>query len=302
MFFIIFHFIIFLAMPPFFIGVINRVKSLFAGRRGPPLLQPYFDIIKLLRKGSVYSKSASFIFKIAPMLILTSVICAGLLMPLTGDSPVGFSGDIILFVYLLALTRFLTILQAMDVGSSFEGMGASREAIFGSFSELTVFAGFVTLGIITRSTSLTDIFHWGHALKEPATLFLFATFFFILLAENSRMPLDDPNTHLELTMIHEVMILDNSGPGLGIILYASALKMFLFMALTALVLLPNGDLPGLMPAGFLLLKVLGISIMIGVIESIAARIRMIKIPQVLIASFVLTVFALLISLFERGMI
>lgn len=296
------HLLILLIAPPFFVGVINRVKSIFAGRKGPSLFQLYFDIIKLFRKNAVYSGTTSMIFRLVPVVVLVSMISSGMMLPMLGVAPFHFYGDIVLFVYFLALARFAMILASFDVGSSFEGMGASREAMFGAFSELTVFAGLAIFVILSRFVSLTDIFHWKHVglFKEPALVFLFFTFFFVLLTENSRMPVDDPNTHLELTMVHEVMILDHSGPDLGILLYASSIKLFIFMVLTVLIVFPNANMPHLAVVCFLLLKIFVMSIIIGIVESVTARIRLIKVPLMLVSSFVLTVFALLIALIERG--
>lgn len=295
---------ILLVTPPFFIGVINRVKSIVAGRKGPPILQLYFDIFKLLKKSAVYSKSTTFLFRLAPVAISTSIFCAGLILPIVNSSPLNFSGDIILFIYLFALARFLTITAALDTASSFEGMGGSREAAFGAFSELSVFTILITLAVINHSLSLNSMFKWSEHtfIAEPSMILLFLSFFFILLTENSRMPIDDPNTHLELTMIHEVMILDYSGPNLGIVLYGASIKLFIFMVFAVLLIYPNPGHSLFVDTGILLLKVLAVSIIIGVIESVTARIRLIKIPQMLIASFVLSLFALLIALFGRGML
>lgn len=293
-----------LILPPFFMGVIVRVKSIIAGRKGPPLLQLYFDIYKSIKKGAIYSKTTSFIFKAAPLVILASVICAGILIPLTGKGVVDFYGSAILFVYLLALSRFFIIISAMDTGSSFEGMGASREAAFGAFAELTTFIVIITLSIISRSMSLKGMFTWNadHFISDPSVILLFAAFFFILLTENSRMPVDDPNTHLELTMIHEVMILDNSGPGLGIMLYAASIKLFIFMVFAVMLIYPFSGGGIWLNTGILLFKVLMLAVVIGVVESISARIRLIKIPQFLIASFVISLFALIVAVFVRGML
>ncbi len=297
---ILLHGLVLVMAPPFFLGVIAKTKAFFAGRKGPPLLQPYYDLIRCMRKGVVRSRSSSLILRIAPPLILAGTIFAGLFLPLWGRAPVHFEGDVILFAYLLAFGRFFTILAAMDVGSSFEGMGASREATFGALSELAFFLGLVVLAVVTQSVSLTGILEWerGQRLFQPAIFFLFGAFFLLLLTENSRMPMDDPATHLELTMIHEVMVLDYSGPELGIILYGAAMKLFIFMVLTVSLLWPSmgGALP--IAIGVLLLKVTGMAIGIGVIESITARLRLIKIPQILVANFVLVVFALLIVLLE----
>lgn len=297
-----YNIIMLLFLPPFFVGVINRVKSIFAGRKGPPVFQLYFDLYKLLKKGAVYSKSTSFIFRVAPLVVLASVACAGIFLPMSGTGTLNFYGDIILFVYLFALARFFIIIAALDTGSSFEGMGGSREAVFGAFSELTVFIVIATLAVVSHSFSLGDIFtvNQGHFIAEPSMILLFLAFFFVLLTENSRMPVDDPNTHLELTMIHEVMILDYSGPDLAIMLYASSMKLFVYMAFAVMFIYPNAECGPLVGSLILLLKVMGVAILIGIVESVTARIRLLKVPQFLIASFVLSVFALLTALFVRG--
>lgn len=296
--------LILLIAPPFFVGVINRVKSFFAGRKGPPVFQPYIDIYKLLRKGATYSRSTSWVFRLAPLGILAAVVCAGVIFPFAGGAALSFAGDAILFVYLLGLARFLTIIAALDTASSFEGMGGSREAIFGAFSELTVFVVLVTLAIVTKMLSLTGMFGWtsDHFITEPTILILTGAFVFILLTENSRMPVDDPNTHLELTMIHEVMILDYSGPDLGVVLYAASMKLFIFMSFAVLLISPNTGYGVWQGSLILLAKVLGAAVLIGLIESVTARIRLIKVPQSLVAAFVLSLFALVIALFGRGVL
>ncbi|OGQ26466.1 MAG: hypothetical protein A3I75_08275 [Deltaproteobacteria bacterium RIFCSPLOWO2_02_FULL_50_16] len=291
------HLAILLLIPPIFLGIIAKTKAFFAGRKGPPLLQVYYDLFKLFCKGGVDSRSASFMIRLAPGIVLSTLLMAGLLLPLLYEAPIHFRGDLILFAYLLALGRFFTILAALDVGSSFEGMGASREAAFSAFSELAFFMALVTLAVMTQSTSLSHIFQWGntHPTFHPAVVLLFISFFLILLTENSRMPIDDPNTHLELTMIHEVMILDYSGPDLGLILYGATLKLFLFMALTASLLWPPTGLFGFQEIGYLLAKVAGIAVVIGVVESVKSRLRLSKIPQLLVANLVITTLALLIT-------
>lgn len=299
---LVIHLIFLLLAPPLFLGVIAKTKAFFAGRKGPPLFQLYYDLFKLFRKGAVYSQTTSPIFRLAPVLIFAVTFAAGLFLPLAGKSPIHFSGDILLFAYLLALGRFFIILAAMDVGSSFEGMGSSREAAFGAFSELAFFMGLVVLVIATHALSLNEIFEWEsvHASLTPVVLLLFFSFFILMLTENSRLPIDDPNTHLELTMIHEVMVLDTGGPDLGLILYAASMKLFLFMALAAALIWPPQHGAGWLGVGEFFLKILGMSVAIGVVESTNARLRLIKIPQFLIANFVVTVFALLVTLFSRG--
>ncbi|MBI4124984.1 MAG: NADH-quinone oxidoreductase subunit H [Deltaproteobacteria bacterium] len=290
-----------LTTPPFFLGVIAKTKASFAGRKGPPLLQNYYDLIKLFRKGTVHSPASSFVLRLAPAVIVSTLLTAGLFFPLLGRAPIFFEGDVILFAYLLALGRFAMILAALDVGSGFQGMGASREAAFGAFSELAFFLGLVVLVVISGSASLTGIFQWKwiHPAWRPVFLLLFAAFFFILLAENSRMPVDDPSTHLELTMIHEGMILDYGGIDLGLILYGSAIKLFLLMAFAISLLWPQPLAWHWHSAALLGLKWTGMAVAIGAVESVTARLRLIKVPQLLIANFVVTLFALLVALFGR---
>lgn len=299
---LVLHIFLLLAAPPFFPGVIAKTKAFFAGRKGPPLLQGYYDLFKLLRKGTVYSRSSSPVLRIAPSLILAAILMSGFFVPLLKVAPIRFEGDLILFVYFLSLGRFFTILAAMDVGSSFEGMGASREAAFGALTELGLFLGLVALAVMTGEASLTGIFEWEghHPLWNPALLILFAAFFLVLLTENSRMPIDDPATHLELTMIHEVMILDYGARDLGLILYGASVKLFLFMVLASSLLWPSAA-PGVWTeAGWLIVKVTGMAIAIGVIESANARLRLVKIPQLLVANFVATALSLAIILIGRG--
>lgn len=297
------HAVLLFALPPFFLGVIAKTKAFFAGRKGPPLLQLYYDLFKLFRKGAVISKTTSPIFRMVPMAILVLLWMAGFLLPIGGVAPIHFAGDIILFAYFLGFVRFLTILAAMDTGSSFEGMGASREATFGALSELAFFLILVVLVVMTGTFSLNGVFQWEsvHSTFKPVFLLLFFSFFLILLTENSRIPIDDPATHLELTMIHEVMILDNSGFDLGLMLYAASIKLFLFMTFAISLLWPETNGWTTLAFGSFLLKITGMAVAIGVVESANARLRLIKVPQFLVANFVVTVFALLVAVFGRGM-
>lgn len=291
-----------LVCPPLFLGMIAKTKAFMVGRKGPPLLQPYYDVIKLFRKGTVTSTSSSFILGLAPIVMLSAMVSAGFLFPLLGQAPIHFEGDIILFAYLFAVGRFWMILAAFDVGSSFEGMGASREATFGALSELAFFLGLVVLALTSHSMSLMTAFHWKltHLGWQPVFLLLFMTLLVITLTENSRMPVDDPNTHLELTMIHEVMILDYSGVDLGCILYGASIKLFLFMAFAVSLLWPQTMTWSGAAFAFFFLKMTAMAVLIGVVESVTARLRLIKIPQLLVANFVIALFALLVALSGRG--
>ncbi|MCX6229998.1 MAG: NADH-quinone oxidoreductase subunit H [Bacteroidetes bacterium] len=260
----------------FFTGIIIRTKSIFSGRKGPGILQPIKDVIRLFKKSAVYSETTSFIFQIAPTVYFSSVIMAMLVIPF-GQSKgiISFNGDFIFFAYVLALGKFFSIISAMDTGSSFEGMGASREALYSMFAEPAFFILMGSLALLTGHTSFQEIFsalHIGSYITYA--LAILATFVLLMIAmiENSRMPIDDPKTHLELTMIHEVMILDNSGFDLGLILTTGYLKFAMYGAL--IVNLYIGVIPyGFTIPLFFIIQFL-MAFMIGTIESFMARFRM----------------------------
>ncbi len=293
--------LLFLALPPLLLGVVNRVKALVAGRRGPPLWQLYADLWKLLRKGAVYSRTTTWVFRAGPVVGLAAVATAGLMLPVAGlPAPLAFAGDFVLLASLLGLARFVTALAALDTGSSFEGMGAAREVTFASLAEPALFVALVVLARATGSLSLSGMLGadlpaaWSSA--GPALLLAAIALFVVALAENARIPIDDPNTHLELTMIHEVMVLDHSGPDLAFILYGAALKFFLFGAV--LVRLALGFAAPEPAAALLvfLLGMLGFAAAVGTVESVMARLRLTRVPQLLVGASVLSVFALVLLL------
>ena len=287
---------------PLMVGVINRVKAIFGGRRGQPLLQPYFDIWKLLHKGAVYSRTTSWVFRAGPIVTLAGVLVANALMPL-GSCPslMSFSGDLILFAYLLALGRFFTVAAALDTGSAFEGMGASREVFCSSLAEPALLLGLAAVAkkaIGTPLISLTEIHsHVTPELWAGSGLilaFVAIAFVIVYLAENSRIPVDDPNTHLELTMIHEVMVLDHSGPDFAFILYGAALKLWVLGALIVGMVVPNTghiafDLATSLAGMFAL------AILVGVIESVMGRLRLLQVSRLLVGATALTVLALVLE-------
>ncbi|HTL52703.1 MAG TPA: NADH-quinone oxidoreductase subunit H [Planctomycetota bacterium] len=288
------HILLLLLLPPLLLGVINKTKALFAGRRGPPLLQLYFDIAKLLNKGVVLSTTTTWVFVAAPVVVVVTVVLAGLVVPLGRfDAPIQFTGDLILFAYLFGLARFFTTTAALDTGSPFEGMGAAREVTFACMSEPALFFAMLVLARISGSFTLTGLLHWPVTMADPlnyyaAPLVLVAIgLFIVLLAENCRIPVDDPNTHLELTMIHEVMVLDHSGPLLGLILYGASLKLFILEALFLNVVAPfHFGNPWLDWSTFVL-EMLGVAVGVGVVESIIARLQMRHVPYLLIAAVLL---------------
>jgi formate hydrogenlyase subunit 4 len=250
----------------------------------------------------VVSSVTTWVFRAGPVVNVSAVLLAGSLIPFGAfDAPVQFTGDLVLFAYLFALGRFFTTAAALDTGSAFEGMGAAREVSFACLAEAALFMAFVVLVRFSGSLSLTPMLHapmTGALTGLPAAaLFLVAVaLFVVLLAENARVPVDDPNTHLELTMIHEVMVLDHSGPLFGLVSYAAALKLFLLSALLLHLVLPVTL--GSAPLDWLLFVsgVLAVAVAIGVVESGMARLRLRYVPSLLIASAVLCVFGFVLTL------
>jgi formate hydrogenlyase subunit 4 len=295
------HLLLLFGLSPLLSGVIGKTKALFAGRVGPPLLQLYFDIWKLFGKGMVISRTTTWIFRAGPVVSLAVPVLAGLLIPFGSiGAPISFSGDLIFFVYLFGLSRFFTACAALDTGSSFEGMGAVREVTFSCLAEPTIFFVFIVLARLSGSFSLDAMF--GQTLVEswhsaaPSLLLTLVCLFIVTLVENCRIPFDDPNTHLELTMIHEVMVLDHSGPDLGMILYGAAMKFLVLGALVVRLYLPGTT--GNMALDILLFigGILFMAVVVGVIESVMARLRLLRIPQLLVGASLLSFFSLILLL------
>ena len=270
-------FILILLCALLFPGIIVRTKSLASGRKGPGILQPMKDILRLLRKGNVYSRTSSFIFRLAPLVYMASIIMAMLLLPLGGrPGIISFEGDFIFFAYVLTTGKFFMIIGALDTGSSFEGMGASREALYSMLIEPAFFVLMASFAMYTGHTSFYDIYQSLY-FNSYLTIFtgILAVYVLIQIAmiENSRMPYDDPKTHLELTMVHEVMVLDNSGFDLGIIQFASALKFTVFGSLMA-----NFFITPEMPlyTGIIIFACtqLAFAVVVGLLESFRARHRL----------------------------
>ena len=290
-----------LLMAPLLPGIATRTKSLLTGRRGAPVLQLYFDLAKLARKGVVYSRTATLVFRAAPVVLSASVLVAALLLPLDGRAPIfGFAGDLVAFAGLLGLGRFALVLAGLDTGSSFEGMGSSREVTVAAFAEPALLLSFTVLVLASGSFSLGGML--GEPLAAawpsvaPSLVLAGASLLMLLLAENARVPVDDPATHLELTMIHEVIILDHSGPDLALILYASAVKFALFSALVVGVVAPLALFDPWVATGVLLAGLAVIAAAVGIIEAAMARLRMDRIPQFLVAATALAGFGVILLL------
>jgi formate hydrogenlyase subunit 4 len=296
---ILVHATLILLLPPLMLGLITKTKAAFAGRVGAPLLQPYHDVIKLFRKGSVLSRTTTWVFRAGPVVGVATALLAATLVPIGGRSAfVAFDGDFLVLAYLLGLGRFFTMAAALDTGSAFEGMGAAREATFACLAEPAFVLGLLALAKASGSLSLSTMLGSSMPLawtRAGASFVLVAVaLFIVLLAENSRIPVDDPNTHLELTMIHEVMVLDHSGPAFGLILYGASVKLFVFAAVIARLIFPVGIGPAWAAWAIAAGSVLAIAVVIGVVESTMARLRLTHIPSLLVAACLLSVFGLVL--------
>jgi formate hydrogenlyase subunit 4 len=265
-----------------FPGIISITKAKLGGRKGPGIFQPLFDIGRLLRKGNVYSTTTSAIFKIAPIIYFASIVVALLFLPFNGEAGFfSFDGDFVFLAYLLAIGKFLMIISAMDTGSGFEGMGANREALYSMLVEPAFFILFGSLALLTSHTSFIDLYnhvHFGSYLSYLMAGLCIYLLIQIAMVENSRFPVDDPKTHLELTMIHEVMVLDNSGFDLGLMQLGSALKFSLYGGLISNFLFLKNLGLGTNIAIFFLVQIC-FAIIVGLLESFRARLKMEKIPQ-----------------------
>ena len=285
----------------FFTGIIIRTKSIASGRKGPGIFQPIKDVIRLFRKGAVYSEMTSFIFQMMPVVYFASVFVALLLVPFGQSKGIlSFSGDFVFFAYLLGIGKFFSIIGAMDTGSSFEGMGASRESLYSMLAEPALFILMGSLSLLTGYTSFQEIFaalHLGSSISYALAVLAAFVFLLIAMIENSRMPIDDPKTHLELTMVHEVMILDNSGFDLGLILSAGYLKFAIYGTIIFNLFSGTIAYEYAIPMFFAIQAFL--AFVIGMIESFMARFRMSHNAQyiVVLSSVSLLVFfgALLIA-------
>ncbi len=286
---VILHLAVLLLLPPLLLGVIVRVKAVFAGRRGAPLLQPYYDLAKLMRRGLTLSTTASWVFVAGPVVTLATVLLAGLLIPFgAAPAPVAFTGDLILFLYLFGLARFFTTASALDTGSAFGGMGAAREATFACLSEPALGFALLALARLAGSLKLGELLHapaqsLTAAVAAPLVL-VGIGLFIVLLAETCRIPVDDPTTHLELTMIHEAMVLDHGGPLFGIVLYASAVKLLVLGSVLVHVIAPFRVGPPWLDPWLHIAKLLALAGGIGVVESIMARLQMRHVPFLLVGA------------------
>jgi formate hydrogenlyase subunit 4 len=284
----------------FFPGLILRTKSIASGRKGPGIFQPVKDVSVLIKKSSVFSTTTSWIFQVAPAVSLSSVLCSILVIPFADQNAIiSFEGDFIFFAYLLAFGKFFTIIAALDTGSSFEAMGASREAFFSMLVEPAFFILMATFAMFTGFTSFSDIFnHFFISGNNYVLIFSIIGFYLfvqIALIENSRVPVDDPKTHLELTMIHEVMILDNSGFDKALIHIGTWLKFAVYGSLIYNVIVPSDWNIYLQSVLFLAFQAL-FAVIVGFVESFRARNKMNRNPKFILTISMVALIAFLVIL------
>lgn len=295
--------IVLVAIAPLITGVIRKLKAWLQSRRGPPIWQPYFDLYKLFHKDSVVSRDASWLTRVTPYVCVTAMLLAALLVPAFTTSSFGFLGDLIVLVYLFAMVRFFMALAAMDAGSTFGGMGSSREMMVSSVIEPAILLAIFSTALLTGTTNLAGIADTlatsGWELVVP-TLFLgFAAFFIAILAENARVPVDNPATHLELTMIHEGMLLEYSGKDLALMELSSMMKLVLFLSIAWSAFFPWGIATQLTAGAVIIgvlmfaLKLLLLIIAIALIESSIAKMRLFRLPNLLTGSFILAFLAVM---------
>ncbi len=294
-----------LTISPFLVGLIRKVKARLQLRRGASVLQPYADLAKLFQKQPVISTTTSWVFTATPYIVFASTLTAGLLVPtFTSQTPVNFAGNIIALVYLLALGTFFLILAGLDSGSPFGGMGSSREAIVASLTEPAMILSIFAIALTAGSTNLSTVVHKTAVLEGIVTdpsphLMALASLLIVALAETGRVPVDNPATHLELTMIHEAMVLEYSGRYLALLEWAAGLKLAVFLSLIANVFAPWGIATTVtstaMGIGLLVyvVKTSALAVSIGVIECMFAKLRLFRVTDLLGVAFILALLGLL---------
>jgi formate hydrogenlyase subunit 4 len=291
------HILAVLVLPLLLTGVIQRVKAWWSGRRGAPLLQPTFDLLRLLRKTPVYSETTTPVFRLAPWVLLTTSLGSAVFAPLLGPAALcSFHLDFVWFAYAWGLGRAAMMLAALDTGSSFEGMGAAREATFSTFLEPVFFLTAGALSLATGKTKLAELMALHPQVMDgtgAVWLLSLAALVVVLLVEAGRMPVDDPTTHLELTMVHEVMVLDHSGPDLALIQWASALKLYVGFSLLAALLNPWFDAKGPESAAAQIGLCVVLALTLGTLESLIARLRLRAVPKFIALGLAAAALALL---------
>lgn len=295
---------------PLLVGLVRRVKARLQGRRGAGMLQPYADLRKLLAKEAVVSETTSWIFRFTPYLLVATMLLSSLLVPLlTTLTPLGFIGNIIVLMYLFLLGTFFLALAGLDAGSAFGGMGSSREMAVAALAEPTVMIAIFAIALRVGNTGLDEIVRRGAQdsllLLNPGHLLAFVAFFIVALAETGRLPVDNPATHLELTMIHEAMVLEYSGRRLALIEWAAGMKLLIFLALLSNLFFPWGVALAVAPFALavafvaLVMKVGTLAVGIAALETAVAKLRLFRLPALLSGSFALALLAVISFLFVK---
>ena len=299
-----------LAVSPGLVGFVRVIKARLQGRHGPPLLQPYYDLRKLFGKDVIVSQNASWLFRFTPYLLFSTTVVVTFLVPLLA-APLPFDkvGDLLVVVYLLLLGTFFLALAGLDPGTAFGGMGASREMTIAAIAEPAMALSIFGLALGAGSTNLGRIVE--HSLLHPEDaispghILGFAALFIITLAETGRLPVDNPETHLELTMIHEAMVLEYSGRYLALIEWAAGLKLLIFFALLANMFFPWGVATELTPAALaisvaaFIAKIAFLALIMGILETRLAKLRLFRVPELLALSFVLALLGVITSYLLR---
>ncbi|MFA6332261.1 MAG: NADH-quinone oxidoreductase subunit H [Methanoregula sp.] len=306
-FYLVINTLVVLAIAPLFVSIIKKVKAWTQGRRGPSLFQTYFNLAKLVKKETIYSAHSSWIMRITPIVSIAAILVAALFVPLVFvPEPVGGIGNIILLLYLLALAKFFMAVAGLDAGSSFGGMGSSREMSISAIIEPTTIIVFAALAFVFKTLNVFAMFTASVAsgtASTPTLILLAISLFIILIVETSRIPVDNPETHLELTMIHEGMILEQSGPNLALMELSSAVKLTLLMALLINLIVPFGlsttlTLGALVVAIVLfVLKGTILAGIIGLFESSMAKMRFFRLPSLFIMAFFFSTLIIIIEVF-----
>ncbi|MGJ5814837.1 respiratory chain complex I subunit 1 family protein [Paludibaculum fermentans] len=296
--------ILILSIAPLISGIIKTLKARLQTRRGPGVLQPYHDLNKLLRKGMVIPGSASWIFSAAPIIVFSTAVLVGLMIPMvSADAPLSLFGGVLAVVYLLGLGRFFLALGGLDTGTSFGGLGSSREMTISALAEPAMMLAIFTVALSANSTNLSEVARSaiGQSWRflAPSQILAFAALFIVLIAETGRVPVDNPATHLELTMIHEAMILEYSGPYLALIEWGASIKQLILMTLLINTFYPFGLSTAMTPVsiaiglGSYLLKLVLLSVLIVLVETSNAKMRLFRVPELLAVAFILGALALI---------
>ena len=296
--------ILILSLAPLISGIIKTLKARLQTRRGPGILQHYYDLSKLLRKGMVIPETASWIFSAAPIIVFSTAVLVGLMIPMiSAEAPLSLFGGVLAVVYLLGLGRFFLALGGLDTGTSFGGLGSSREMTISALAEPAMMLAIFTVALSANSTNLSEVARSaiGQSWRflAPSQILAFAALFIVLIAETGRIPVDNPATHLELTMIHEAMILEYSGPYLALIEWGASIKQLILMTLLINTFYPFGLSTEWTPAslaiglGSYLLKLVLLSALIVLVETSNAKMRLFRVPELLAVAFILGALALI---------